>query len=515
VSAAHDSAEGRSRGVGAAGFLAALLLGAICVPAAVAVSVLETRYVVALVAAAAGLVGLMLAGSFARARMILVVAMGIGLSVGLSISFLHQTELPGRYLPFVGGAQAVTVSLGQLGALGWLGLRMLESRLMRRPWRIALVPLVVGPQVLFMAVGVLSVVNALQPILSALELLRLAGLLMISVAVMNLSPRELRIFVWTLVLGILPQFLLVCVQFGTGRNLGLAVLGETALVQTTIDAGAVARPGGTFGDPNILSYFFEITYPIALAMALAGASAASRLGGVVSALASLGGVILSYSRGAWSTIPISTGIVVLLVLGRRVLSVRTAIIGILGSLVAAGAVVSAWPFISTRLFGDDAGSFGHRLPLARAALSMWEQFPLLGVGLNNFAVSFNLYDRTAYSRIFNQGDHVVHSLHLLVLSETGMIGYAAFLFQFVAAVILARRIRNSPLARALAIGACTGFLAHLIHGFVDPGFKLSLTVSQLIAGLFGLIAALWLHDRNQAPPGMRLGIASPPGRGAP
>ncbi len=48
-----------------------------------------------------------------------------------------------------------------------------------------------------------------------------------------------------------------------------------------------------------------------------------------------------------------------------------------------------------------------------------------------------------------------------------------------------------------------GFLAHLIHGFVDPGFKLSLTVSQLIAGLFGLIAALWLQDRNQAP----LGIA--------
>ncbi len=214
-------------------------------------------------------------------------------------------------------------------------------------------------------------------------------------------------------------------------------------------------------------------------------------------------MILSYSRAAWSTIPVSTPIVVLLVLGRRVLSVRTAIIGILGSIAAAGAVVAAWPFISTRLFGDDAGSFGHRMPLARAALSMWEQFPLLGVGLNNFAVSFNLYDRTGYSRVFTHGDHVVHSLHLLVLSETGVIGYAAFLFQFVAAVILARRIRNSPLARALAIGVCTGFLAHLIHGFVDPGFKLSLTVSQLIAGLFGLIAALWLQDRNQAP----LGIA--------
>ncbi len=250
MSGAPHIAEGRSRSAGAAGFLAALMLGAICVPAAVVVSDLERRYVIALVAAAAGLVGLMLTGSFARARMILVVAMGIGLSVGLSISFLHQSELPGRYLPFVSGAQAVTVSLGQLGALGWLGLRLLESRLMRRPWQMQLVPLVVGPQLAFMAVGVLSIVNALQPVLSALELLRLAGLLMISVAVMNLSPRELRVLVWTLVLGILPQFLLACVQFATGRNLGLAVFGETALVQTTINAGAVARRGAPSATPT-------------------------------------------------------------------------------------------------------------------------------------------------------------------------------------------------------------------------------------------------------------------------
>ncbi len=501
MSGAHEIAGDRPHRAGASGFLFALVLGAICATAAIVVSGLETRYVLAVVAGAAGLIGLLLVGSFARARLLMVVAMGIGLSVGLSISFLHYTDIPGRYLHFVGGALAVTVSLGQLGALGWLGLRLLESRLMRRPWQIQFVPLVIMPQVLFMGIGMLSIANALHPALSWLELLRLAGLLMISVAVMNLSQREMQVFVWSLILGILPQFLLVCVQFATGRNLGLSVFGETALVRTTIDTSAVARPGGTFGDPNVLSYFFEITYPIALAMALAGIHALSRMGGTVAAIAGVGGIVLSYSRAAWATVPLSTAVVVLMVLGRRVVSLRSAAIGILGSLVLAVALVSSWSIISPRLFGDDAGSLGHRMPLARAAISMWEQFPLLGVGLNNFAVSFTQYDRTGYSRIFTDADHVVHNLHLLVLSETGVFGYAAFLFQFAAAVILARRIRNNPLARALAIGACTGFLAHLVHGFVDPGFKLSLTVSQLLAGLFGLIGALWLHDRTLAPAG--------------
>lgn len=497
--------EDRPRRSRALGFLGALMLGAACVPAAVAASAVETKYMLALVAIAIALTALLLAGSFARARLIMVVSLAVGLSIGLSISFLHQIDLPGRYVPFVGGGVALTVSLGQLGALGWLLIRLAEARLMRRPFPLRLVPLVVWPQLLFMAVGVLSLVNAMHPILVWTEMLRLAGLLMISIVVMNLSPRELQVFIWTLVLGIMPQFLLVGVQFATGRNLGLGVLGETALVQTVIDSGSVARPGGTFGDPNILSYFFEITYPVALAMAFAGASASARLAGAGSSVAGIGGIILSYSRAAWGTLPLSTIIMVAAVLGRRALSARALIAGVFGSLLACGAVIAAWPFIERRLFGDDAGSSGHRIPLIRAALSVWEQFPLLGVGLNNFAVSFSLYDRTGHSRIFLQGDHVVHNLHVLVLTEVGVIGYAAFLGHFVAAAILARRIRRDPTSRALAIGLCTGMLAHLLHGLVDPGFKLSLTVSQLLAASFGLLGALWLRDREIAPVAPRHG----------
>ncbi len=486
------------------GFIASLAAGAVCLPVAVILGQLEFRYMMAALAALASLVVLSLLGSLERVRMVMVAALAMGLSIGLSISFLHHTELPGRYATFVGGALAVTVSLAQLAAAGYLVCWLLESRLVGRPRPLRVAPLVVWPQLLFMAAGVLTLTTAAYASLVWLEMLRLFGLLMISIVMMNLTRRELLVYLWVLALSVMIQAGLAGVQFATGRELGLGVLGEAKLLSYRIAAVKVTRPTGTIGDANMLAYFFEITFPVMLAMFYLARQDLTRLAAAAATLAAAAGMVASYSRAAWMTVPVSVTIVTLRILGRRVVSLRTAIVLIVLAMALAVSMIWLWPLIERRIFGDDDGSVAHRWPLAMAALSIFAQFPVVGVGLNNFAVSFTAYDLTGYSRVFPGGDHVVHNLHLLILTETGLVGFAAHVMVFAAAGWLALTTQGDRVAQGLAVATFAGLLAHMGHGMVDPGFKLSLTISQLVAAQLGLLGCLWLHAGDVA----RGGVAS-------
>ena len=132
--------------------------------------------------------------------------------------------------------------------------------------------------------------------------------------------------------------------------------------------------------------------------------------------------------------------------------------------------------------------------------SIIEQFPVTGVGLNNFAETFKRHDTTGYSRIFRGYRHVVHNLHLWIWTETGTVGLLAFLAPFVVTIWVALRHapRAPPVPRAIMVGIAAGLFAHLMHGMVDPGFRVSLTVSFLIFTSMGVVGALAL--RHPVPP---------------
>jgi O-antigen ligase len=495
-----------SRPADKAGWLAAMarfgfagLLGLACVPLASAVAGLETRYMVAVCGIVAGLVALPLLGSPARVRMVMTIGLALGLSVGLSISVLHHIEVAGSFVPFVGGAEAVTISLSLLATLGYIVAEAADRFLYNRRRGLRISWLLVVPPVLFMLAGLLSLTNAWDSTLVWLEELRLVTLLLATLVTMNLTRGELRAYVLTLAASVVLQCGLAVVQFATGRTLGLGVLGEATLVVTGIDYSSIIRPTGTLGDPNILSYFFEITAPVMLALFYAERDGLSRLLYALATVAAVAGAVATYSRASWATLPVTFGFITVMVWGRRIFSLRSALTALLLGACTAAALVYAWPLLAKRLFGDDAGSFGQRMPLDKAALSVLEQFPVFGVGLNNFAVSFTRYDTTHYSRVFVGGDHVVHNLHLLVWTEVGTVGFLAYLAFFGSAFLAASRVRADPWARALALGCAAGLGAHLIHGMVDPGFKLSLTISVLISAQIGVIGRLYLHDNDRAP----------------
>ena len=154
-------------------------------------------------------------------------------------------------------------------------------------------------------------------------------------------------------------------------------------------------------------------------------------------------------------------------------------------------------------------------PLNAAALALFAQFPIFGVGLNNFGNQFAVLDQTGLSRLaglFDRSNHVVHNLHILVLTEVGIVGYAAFALVFGFGIARGfRAARRAPVGdplAAIAIACAVGLIAHLLHGLVDPGFRLNLGIAELLYTGLGLIAGVRAAQRRAARPGRDLGDGS-------
>jgi hypothetical protein len=482
------------------GLVIALVFGVVAAGSAVAVSGLATRYLAAMVVALAGLVSLPLLGSRQRARDVIVIALCVGLSVGFSISFLLRLMVPNKFVPFMGGAEGVTVSRTFVATAFYYGAWVFERYFygVLRPLRIY-APLF-WPAVAFMAAGVLSLANAVDFPLSILEEFRLFCLLAVTVAVMNLTRRELNIYMLVLAGSVVLQATLAAMQYATGRSFGLSVFGEAAPILAGVDFEAVARPTGLFGDPNIMAYFFEINSPLMLALMYVSRDRLERLIYLAATAAGLAGILVSLSRASWMTVPVTFGFITLVVYGRRLMTLRAAIVGIVVAGAVAAAIIYVWPIISARLLGDDANSMSQRLPLDWAALGIMQKFPLVGVGLNNFAITFTDYDTSGAAWVRPDIDYVVHNLFLLVGTEVGGIGLVAFLWYFGSVWLATGQLFYSGAdtrTRAITLGISVGLLAHLMHSMVDPGFKVNLTISELIAAQIGVVGNLSLAARRR------------------
>jgi O-antigen ligase len=418
----------------------------------------------------------------------------LGISLKMNKTFFLEEFSQWQYVPFAGGAAGITIGLNDVAAvlLLWGARRRPAAERAQPLWLLLSGPLA------FIAAGLASLHSAGDRALVGFELWRQALLLIAMLAAMTLSEAQIRIALRILAASIVFQGVIACIQFATGADLGLGFLGEQAIVEEQIDFAYQARAVGTIGHSNILAYFFEISLPLMLAMLLTERSTRDRLIYLAAIGAGLAGVLATLSRAAWIAVPLTMLPVFLHFYGRRLWRLRSAVLG-MGALIAASiALTLAWPTISKRLFSDDAGSADARAPLNQAALSVIEQFPLLGVGLNNLGNAFPLYDTTHNARVFGPINHVVHNLYLYVMAEVGILGFAAFLWSFAAALAIGWWLRRSPdpLARAIGVGGAAGLMAHMIHGMFDPGFRLSLAVSTLIAVQTGLIGAAWVKHRR-------------------
>jgi len=344
--------------------------------------------------------------------------------------------------------------------------------------------------VLYMLSGILSLYNALSKELVVLELVRLMFLLIIFYTVMNFGKREyISVFILTLSICVFLEFLLSFYQYKTGRLFGLYAFGET---RYEFGLGYLqSRVSGTFSHANGLAYFFELLLPLMFAMILVEENKMLKLWYTVVFLFGLYGLIITLSRGGWLATAVSLPIVFLLLFRKRITEKKFILSLFFGLAAVIVLGVIFYPTIAKRFQAYDYGSAGTRRPLNIAAISVIKQFPIAGVGMNNFAKVFRTYDTTGGSSLF-QTQGLVHNLFLGVWTETGTIGIIAFIWIFLSSFIVAIRLLSKvPLwYSGILVGVSAGLLAQIIHGMFDPGFRVLMSTSMLVYSMIGLIGAV-------------------------
>lgn len=199
---------------------------------------------------------------------------------------------------------------------------------------------------------------------------------------------------------------------------------------------ASLRVYGTFGQPNPYAGYINMTLMVALAPALLGGKAKTRILAAITAALLLAAEIFSQSRGG--EIAMAVGLLVILVIGVPLMR-KLAAIGVLGALlITAGYLAGKVPQklvnpvinilglkkISFIAPSPQDYSTAERLAHWYAGIQMFITHPWTGVGIGNYPNAYPQY----YITIFVNSLGHAHNYYINMAAETGIIGLTAFLF---------------------------------------------------------------------------------------
>jgi O-antigen ligase len=283
-----------------------------------------------------------------------------------------------------------------------------------------------------------------------------------------------------LALGAVVVFFLALFQFILERSLGgpFYFLGERAFNSGTPGISLYSlfgrlhlRPYSTFSHPNSMAGFMGLT--LILLLGLGSQFKEKRLVKILGVVASLGCLILSGSRAALGALVLVWGLYGLLK-KRNKLFKQVLLVASAGSIL----VGMLLPFLANKILQTNlqfSERFSQRLVLADLAGRIYSQSPLTAIGLNNFIPGASGLKSLDYSSWILQP---VHNLPLLLLAETGLIGFAIFVWFF-------SRLVQKILVKPQFLGLALIFI--LVTASLDH-YWLSLQQNQLLLSVFvGLV----------------------------
>ncbi|WP_416974311.1 O-antigen ligase family protein [Streptomyces sp. 4F14] len=205
--------------------------------------------------------------------------------------------------------------------------------------------------------------------------------------------------------------------------------------------GEEIRAVGTFGPQDVMGMATVVSFGLicAVGLALGRSVARERLIAAVCAGALLIPLALSFSRGAWIATALTCSVQLMLAGLRRALKVG-AVVAALGIILVGGfgvgsAMLQERVSSITQVTDTPDQSVTDRYTMWAAALGMWREQPLTGVGLKGFpehrdahaslALSSGSDTEGAGSAYVKQPLLSPHNMYLLILSEQGLIGLLA------------------------------------------------------------------------------------------
>ena len=127
-----------------------------------------------------------------------------------------------------------------------------------------------------------------------------------------------------------------------------------------------------------------------------------------------------------------------------------------------------------------------------AAIKMFKDSPVLGVGYDTYTSNYYYYRNVNYSTLLSSAFMGVHSEFLKVLSETGLLGFISFILLlsvfFREGFKVYNRI-NDLFLKLIILGIIGGFSSYLIHGIFNNFTKFDKVAIPFWLS-FGLIGAI-------------------------
>ncbi|MGI5454930.1 O-antigen ligase family protein [Streptomyces sp. CA-249302] len=282
--------------------------------------------------------------------------------------------------------------------------------------------------------------------------------------------------------------------------------------------GEEIRAVGTFGPTDVMGMATVVSFGLvcALGLALGRTSVRQRAVAASCALALLLPLALSFSRGAWIATAATCAVQLVLAGLRRALKVAAVAVAagvvLVGGFGVGSAMLQERIDSITQVTDAPDQSVTDRYTMWAAAVGMWRQQPLTGVGLKGFpeyrdghaslALSSGSDTEGAGAAYRKQPLLSPHNMYLLVLAEQGLIGLLALAGSWL--VLLACGLRGLWRARGSGAGLDCALVACglLIWQLIDFAYAdIGGPSTVLTAVVFGVVAwwSLVGADRPETP----------------
>lgn len=260
------------------------------------------------------------------------------------------------------------------------------------------------------------------------------------------------------------------------------------------------RAIGVFSQPNEYGLYCSMIWAFSLGIACL-CRGWLRVLAVVCSIASLAGLVISFSRGSWlGAVAAALLMAALIPQTRRPQAI--AVTATVSALAASLVILPYWElpgllvsrFMS--IFGGESNPYDNRPALLAEGLRQWAQDPVFGVGPNMYPVESRTLESATRTL---EGQHA-HNLIITLGAEQGFIGLiavAVFVVAIVTAVRAARRYvvargsarpEHIPLGAAVTLSAMGALTSLAAAGLVDYPLRNALTRSTMWM-LIGLLLA--------------------------
>jgi len=468
---------------------------------------------------AAAAAGLMIATLPIPASVFLLAMMILGAALIISplAAFpVLLTLAPMRTLIATEADYQTPLEIGQITVLilgaAWSVRRVLvQGRLLNVPWSPVIMPLI-G----FVAASGLSAFTAFS--LAAWLNEWLKWVLILALCLLTLDSARERRWEW---------IVLALVTAATANALiGAYIFFGGSGADHLLVEGRFFRAFGTFGQPNPFGGFMGLIVPISVMMAVGhslrvmtgwrnrgslrwGDALLAGFYGLAAGLIA-GGVIFSWSRGAWLSFAVSMFVLIVAFPRRWWQGAAIGAIAIAGALgIGQSGLVPASIaqrinsatqdlFSTLDVRGVDVNSENYavieRVAHWQAAINMARQHPWLGVGFGNYEVAYEQYRLLYWDEPLGHA----HNYYLNVWAETGIIGLLLYFSLWFTIFWFTWRARRSPdvIGRCLAVGLLGSWTYLAVHSLTD-----NLYVNNVFLHLgvmFGLLAVLHEHTGRRA-----------------